>query len=256
MGFFNKLVSYVNPASLVASGVDAVVGALGNAQQNKYNMDIVKYQNEYNTQMWHMQNEYNSPKATMERLVEAGVNPRAYQQIGQFANASSPQPSATMQKVSELSAFQSVTRQALENDLLRKQLEEKTSQINYREVLNNLNNAKRRGSEHDTMLDALKAVLFMADNGIEFYNPFLQGQIWSTDGNGFEKHKAIQKMINTFNKRYDAKITSIELLNSLRSFEAKTKEERYNMLKDYGLDTEGDSVLGLVRWFIRMLTNN
>lgn len=256
MGFFNKLASYVNPASFIASGVDAVVGALGNAQQNKYNMDLAKYQNEYNTQMWHMQNEYNSPKATMERLVEAGINPRAYQQIGQFANAPSPQPSATMQKVSELSAFQSVTRQALENDLLRKQLEDKTSQINYREALNNLNNAKRRGTEQDTMIDALKAVLFMADNGIEFNNPFLQGQIWDTDGNGFEKHKAIQKMINTFNKRYDAKITSQELLNSLRSFEAKTKEERYNMLNEYGLDTEGDSVLGLVRWFIRLLTNN
>ncbi len=256
MGFFKKLASYVNPASLVSSGVDAVVGALGNAQQNKYNMDLAKYQNEYNTEMWHMMNEYNSPKATMERLVEAGINPRAYQQIGQFANASAPQPSATMQKVSELSAFQSVTRQALENDLLRKQLEDKSSQINYRQALTSLNNAKRRGTEHDTMIDALKAVLFMADNGIEFNNPFLQGQIWSTDGNGIEKHKAIQKMIITFNKRYDAKISSTELLNQLRSFEAKTKEERYNMLKDYGLDIEGDSVLGLVRWFIRLLTND
>lgn len=256
MGFFKKLASYVNPASLIASGVDAVVGALGNAQQNNYNMDLAKYQNEYNTEMWHMMNEYNSPKSTMDRLVEAGINPRAYQQIGQFANASTPQPSATMQKVSELSAFQSVTRQALENDLLRKQLEDKTSQIDYRSALNSLNNAKRRGTEQDTLIDGLKAVLFMADNGIEFNNPFLQGQIWSTYGNGFEKHKAIQKMINTFNKRYDAKVSSQELLNSLRSFEAKTKEERYNMLKEYGLDTEGDSILGLVRWFIRLLTNN
>lgn len=253
MGIFKKLASYVNPASLIASGMDAVVGALGNAQQNTYNMQLAQYQNEYNTKMWHMQNEYNSPKATMERLVEAGINPRAYQQLGQFANASAPQPSAIMQKVSELSAFQSVTRQALENDLLRKQLEEKTSQINYREALNQLNNAKRRGTEHDTMVDALKAVLFMADNGIEFNNPFLQGQIFSTDGDGIEKHKAIQKVIRSFNQRYDAQLTSQKLLNDLRKFEALTKEDRYNMLRDYGLDTEGDSYLGLIRWFIRLL---
>lgn len=64
-------------------------------EYNKAQMDIAKYQNQYNTQMWNMQNQYNSPEATMQRLVKAGINPRAYQQIGQFANAGTPEPAAT-----------------------------------------------------------------------------------------------------------------------------------------------------------------
>ena len=62
---------------------------------NKAQKDLAKYQNEYNTMMWEKQNAYNSPEATIKRLTEAGINPRAYQQIGQFANAGSPLPAAT-----------------------------------------------------------------------------------------------------------------------------------------------------------------
>ena len=71
-------------------------------EYNKGQMDLAKFQNDYNTEMWNKQNEYNSPEATMQRLTEAGINPRAYQQIGQFANAGTPAPSASPeQKMAE-----------------------------------------------------------------------------------------------------------------------------------------------------------
>lgn len=70
--------------------VDAEIGYMSQQQTNEANRKLAEQQNDYNTQMWHMQNEYNSPSATMQRLVDAGINPRAYQQIGQFANASQP----------------------------------------------------------------------------------------------------------------------------------------------------------------------
>lgn len=111
-------------SAIIEGGLNLVNGLIGNASANKqldkqiahqedaqrkqnehdlmmtreYNqsqMNLAKYQNQYNEEMWNKQNEYNSPEATMKRLVEAGINPRAYQQIGQFANAGSPLPAST-----------------------------------------------------------------------------------------------------------------------------------------------------------------
>lgn len=70
--------------------VDAQIGYMGQQETNKANAQLAQQQNDFNLMMWNKQNEYNSPAATMQRLVEAGINPRAYQQIGQFANASQP----------------------------------------------------------------------------------------------------------------------------------------------------------------------
>ena len=71
-------------------------------EYNKAQRELAQSQNEYNTQMWEKQNAYNSPEATMQRLTEAGINPRAYQQIGQFANAGTPPPAVTPeQKMAE-----------------------------------------------------------------------------------------------------------------------------------------------------------
>ena len=108
--------------NLLTSVADSLLGSFGAKQQNKYNMQMAEYQNAYNTMMWEKQNEYNSPKATMQRLVDAGINPRAYQQIGQFANSGQPQAAVGANKISELSAFQGVARQALENKMLNEQI--------------------------------------------------------------------------------------------------------------------------------------
>lgn len=70
--------------------IDAQIGYMSQQDTNKANAQLAQQQNDFNLMMWNKQNEYNSPAATMQRLVEAGINPRAYQQIGQFANASQP----------------------------------------------------------------------------------------------------------------------------------------------------------------------
>lgn len=75
--------------------VDSQIGYMAILEENKANAELSKSQNQFNLDMWNRQNEYNSPEATMKRLVEAGINPRAYQQIGQFANASQPHKAET-----------------------------------------------------------------------------------------------------------------------------------------------------------------
>lgn len=79
-----------NRRGAIAPLVDAQVGFYAQQETNRANAELAKQQNDFNVEMWNKQNEYNSPQATMQRLVDAGINPRAYQQIGQFANASQP----------------------------------------------------------------------------------------------------------------------------------------------------------------------
>lgn len=238
--------------------IDHSIGFLGNAQQNYYNREMAEYQNEWNLKMWHLQNEYNSPKATMQRLTDAGINPRAYQQIGTFANAEKPHQAAEMNKISEISAYQGVARQYLENKLLNQQIEKDKANTDYQRALETLTKRKASGQYNKNIIDALQFALVYADYGLELDPSVFKGTEFLRHYQGdemvpFAKLQPIQKMIQSFNDRYDAKVTSQQLLNQLRQFEAATKEERYRILKEYGVDTESDSIMGAIRLAIRAL---
>lgn len=245
---------------MLNSFVDATLGFLGNAQQNFYNREMAEYQNEWNLKMWHMQNEYNSPKAVMQRLTDAGINPRAYQQIGTFANAEKPHVAAEMSKISEISAYQGLARQYLENKLLKQQVEKDKATTDYQRALRVLTDNKSISERDQRVIDGVKFALYLADNGIadEGLTSGIRNALWhNSDGKDvpFADLVPVRKMISTFNDRYDAKMTSQELLNELRKFESATKEERYRLLKEYGVDTESDSIMGAIRLAIRWLEN-
>lgn len=112
----------------VGAGIGAGIGKLGDSlvsseaikDQNAGEFALAQYQNAWNEQMyerqkedaiefWNKQNEYNTPKATMARLVEAGLNPKGTG-LGQYANAGSinspsAQPSASASYKSPLAAY-------------------------------------------------------------------------------------------------------------------------------------------------------
>lgn len=96
---------------------------------NMMNENIAAKNNMFNYHMWNLQNEYNSPMATMKRLTDAGINPRAYQQLGQFANAPQPQPAAHYSKTSALAAFQDLAFRAEQLKALRLDNQEKAEDI-------------------------------------------------------------------------------------------------------------------------------
>lgn len=116
----------MDPLSFIAGAagglIDGIFGLFGANETNKANLRLAQYQNSWNLEQWNRQNEYNSPSATIQRLVDAGVNPRAYNQLGQFANAQRPPEAVGYPKLNELSAFQGVARNALENALLQSQI--------------------------------------------------------------------------------------------------------------------------------------
>lgn len=98
--------------SALIGGGESLLGNVfdmfGQNANNNASMDLAKYQNQWNLEQWNRQNEYNSPKATIARLVEAGINPRAYNQLGQFANAGQAQGAASAEYTSPLSKFSNV----------------------------------------------------------------------------------------------------------------------------------------------------
>ncbi len=253
-----------------SSLIGGAIGYAGINQQNKMNKELMQYQNDYNTKMWHMQNQYNSPAETMKRLTEAGINPRAYQQLGPFANASQPQASASMQAVSPLSAYQSSVRESLENALLYQEVRKKKQEVDesgantlYKQAQESLVKAQKayydRLESHemdkaqktifDTYFSVFKTMAFCAENGInpeEFAPDFGLGE-------GRFTNQKIFKLYESFEKRLGNRVDGEQFLTNLRKFESLTKEERYKVLKDFGLDTDGDSWLSLARWFLRLI---
>ncbi|UPW40896.1 DNA pilot protein [Sigmofec virus UA08Rod_6151] len=55
--------------------LNTALGFIGSNRQNKENRHLLDYQYSKNLEQWNRENEYNTPKAQMERLKEAGLNP-------------------------------------------------------------------------------------------------------------------------------------------------------------------------------------
>lgn len=81
--------------SSVASGVSA---KRQQRRQNQMNQEQAKYQNTLNLEQWNRENEYNTPSAQMQRLIDAGVNPRLAWNNSNNTSAPSPTLSAPEQQ--------------------------------------------------------------------------------------------------------------------------------------------------------------
>lgn len=77
--------------SVRAGLINGVFGLIGNALNNRAEMNLAKYQTDANIKMWQMQNEYNSPAAQMQRYKDAGLNPNLiYGNISSGNSSSAP----------------------------------------------------------------------------------------------------------------------------------------------------------------------
>lgn len=260
MGFFKAIEGALSSVpvlgSYVGAAVDLASGLFGASQQNSYNMEMAKYQNAYNTQMWHMQNEYNSPKATMRRLVEAGINPRAYQNIGQFANAGSPAPSASVSKVSELAQFQGVAKNAAEIRILQEQAKnmEMERKLTYRRSLN-------EEWKHNDL--KLKHFITAIKNGVNpetFVNDWLylmdefDGQAWFTDVPLYQDFKNKDEGLYYLSKLgVKNKNDADKLLIELRRVEKELKDRELKDYTDFGITRGGSLFSDIPRGISRLI---
>ena len=66
-----------------------------NQKIRDYNLNLAKMQNQWNLDLWNRENEYNTPKAQMQRLADAGLNPDLFYQKGVSGMTAASSPSMT-----------------------------------------------------------------------------------------------------------------------------------------------------------------
>lgn len=247
----------MDPLYFGLAGMQGALNLGSTFLQNYYNKQMAEYQNDKNLEFWHMQNEYNSPSATMNRLVDAGINPRAYQQIGQFANAGQMQPAAAPSKISELSAFQSVARQGLENELLRervKQAKADTRVKNFEAQLKDTLGDKYDADKKNTML---RMVIYGLQNGVDpkdLFGSFFQGVMHDAETRQPWYHQsALYQFLKTKSTTHPY-LTAILLGNQLKSSGISLRNlEREMKSDDYETGVRGSSDGANIVRFIKNL---
>lgn len=73
------------------------------AAQNKYNLELAKYNQDRNIELWKMQNAYNAPAMQMQRFKDAGLNPNMiYNRSNEGGNITPSTASPSSQSVSPM----------------------------------------------------------------------------------------------------------------------------------------------------------
>lgn len=83
--------------SLFGASSDRAAQAKENEKNRQFNAEQAQLARDYNTEMWNKTNEYNTPKAMMQRLMDAGLNPMlAYGSLDGGSASMQSSPSASM----------------------------------------------------------------------------------------------------------------------------------------------------------------
>lgn len=90
---------------VVGSLISNLFGAGNQANANRANMELAKYQYDRNLEMWNKQNEYNTPSNQMSRLREAGLNPNLVYGNGSVANTTNSVPQYDAPKIQAYTNF-------------------------------------------------------------------------------------------------------------------------------------------------------
>lgn len=241
--------SVINGATqLLGTGLDAWINYNSQKRQNKANMDLAKYSHDLNMSAWHEQQDYNNPSNTMQRLTDAGINPRAFQQLGQFANSGeAPQfqkpdyndPNAN------LARFNSTAQSLMSTLRMYYDLRDKMADIKTKEAAipwlgqyyQNRNKVQSLNADfiYDKSLYQQVMTAIMADGyGIK-----------SPDGSGVGPYRLAEKYRGI-------KADNDLMLANLRALEFRWKHDRYDFFQKTGFDTETqDSLTTLLRVLLR-----
>lgn len=223
--------------------IDGAFGFIGNAQQNKYNKELAAQQNAFNLEMWNKQNEYNSPIETIKRLTDAGVNPRSYNNLGQFANSADAPHAVSYDKKSPLSAFSDIAMTALQMKNLQADTDKKVAEADkaYKEGRAAQDNARTNSRRLDSdisnrlyeigikqdhvrlaIMDGMRRSWMYGDNvgGLgQFNTKFDDG--WTLNESLFGILTELKELERDgFKMDYESK----KLLNGLREMEGQLKE--------------------------------
>lgn len=174
--------------------VGSIIGNLGQKRrdklnqirQHKYNKELAQYNYDNNLNMWNLQNEYNTPRAQMQRLKEAGINPHMAYAKGAPENISGAGPTfeqkgqdmalpTAINPQNTLSQYQNFRSQNAQIDNVQQDSELKAKDQNLRDTQNDLTQLQvltqhlentRRGNELDYHQQFLKKRLQQAESNL------------------------------------------------------------------------------------------
>lgn len=128
-------------AAVSAMGQHAV-NVAANKRQWKYQQRAMQLQQQYNREAWEMQNAYNTPQAQMERLQQAGLNPRLIYGPGAAG------PTAGPLDPPEVPSRQA-TQFQVPQDLLFQYMQVRQMDAQYKATIQNMDIAQKRGALMD-----------------------------------------------------------------------------------------------------------
>lgn len=232
----------VGGATLLGSGGQAYAQGKMNKKTREWNEKMFQRQNETNEAYWHMQNAYNSPRAQMQRLQEAGLNPMlaygnsgsgASGMAGDLSSGSAPSwhpdtPKFDVQ--SGIMAYNNFREQSVRIDNMQKQAELMDAEI----ANKNANTYSTLATGDDTLFtlhqkDRLKDISFdAAELSLRKTQTDIDATRTGTEiALRADERAAIQQ---------DYSLTeSIERVLTMRADRAKTGLERAKILKEIDL---------------------
>ncbi len=162
---------WANPISAGVGAIGSIIGSIGQKRrdrlnqqrQHEYNKELAQFSFDKNKEMWDLQNQYNIPKAQMQRLKDAGINPHMAYAKGTPQNVSGAGPTYNQETTDQtlptainpldmLGQYQSVKQQNASIDLTQRQVETQEKETKLKEIQGDLT-AKRRKNPYVTQLE-------------------------------------------------------------------------------------------------------
>lgn len=196
-----------------------------NQKVRDYNLNLAKMQNQWNLDQWNRENEYNTPKAQMQRLTDAGLNPDLFYQNGVSGMTAASSPSmtagapATPQDMSALGQKKTVgqaMQEALQSSLLGAEIELKRSEARK-------NDSQAEGQDLTNM-----NILSMDNAKIS--------QLLSSAGLNSQQVAESQKRIDEINQNIQQMAENVRYLYTLRQNASEQQTMNWLMYEWYRQD--------------------
>lgn len=239
-GIFNTMLNYDSQSNAAAD-------------QFIYNKRMADLQNQYNLNMWNLNNAYNTPKAQMERLKDAGLNPNLlYNSVSTGNSSSGPEQVAPAPQKAIAPVFNLGTGINLINDLF--ELRKKRAELKQMEAVTEATEKKGMSYEQDIMnkysfQDALRKAM-----NLHYFGIPLQVDGDSYDANAGWARYLAEKYKNELDIQAAHYKNLGEQFNYIKSHKDYIKEQK-SLLEKKAADYRVDKLLeriGLgVDWFVR-----
>lgn len=190
--------------------------AIANAQ-NLAQYQMFQEANNYNTRMWNLENEYNTPQAQVQRMLQAGINPRVGIQGGDSGNSQSAPTSETPPQLHSPNIEAPTAAYQIAQDAKYKTLDAIGNVVGQANQTYSTM-AQSRLAESQAALNEVDAVTRLAENRATIKKLLAEGRKTGLEGD------VIQETKPTTIKTAEATLEGIQKDNRIKEIQAQVQE--------------------------------